>query len=95
MSAAGQLRFVTHEITIRCPAAKIPEYVTCEIGSLQLGQSVHVSDLSLPEGAVAVTPGSIVVAQVAVATGADAPEATLTAGEPVLIRKEKAADAGN
>lgn len=95
MSAAGQLRFVTHEVTIRCPAAKIPEYLTCEIGSLQLGQAVHVNELKLPEGAVAVTPGSIVVAQVAVASGADAPETSLTAGEPELIRKEKAADAGN
>lgn len=94
MSAAGQLRFATHEITIRCPAVKIPEFITCEIGALQIGQSIHVNELTLPEGAEAVTPGSIVVAQVVAQSGADATAATATSSEPELIRKEKSAEAG-
>ena len=94
MSAAGQLRFVSHEISIRCPAVKIPEYITCEIGQLQLGQAVHVNELKLPEGVEAVTPGSIVVAQVVVAAGADTETTLPTSAEPELIRKEKATEAG-
>ncbi len=94
MSAAGQLRFVSHEISIRCPAVKIPEYITCEIGQLQLGQAVHVSELKLPEGVEAVTPGSVVVAQVVVAAGADTETTLPTSAEPELIRKEKATEAG-
>lgn len=97
MSAAGQLRFVTHEIAIRCPAAQIPEYLVCDIGSLQLGQAIHVNELKLPEGATAVTPGAIVIAQVVSASAADATgdAAAAAATEPELIRKEKpAADAG-
>lgn len=94
MSAAGQLRFVSHEISIRCPAVKIPEYITCEIGQLQLGQAVHVSELKLPEGVEAVTPGSIVVAQVVVAAGTDTETTLPTSAEPELIRKEKATEAG-
>lgn len=93
-SAAGQLRFVTHEIVVRCPAASIPEYLVCEIGSLQLGQSIHVSELKLPEGASPVTPGSIVIVQVAVASGEAAPTDTSAPAEPELIRKEKSAEAG-
>lgn len=94
MSSAGQLRFATHEITIRCPASKIPEFITCEIGSLQLGQSIHVSELTLPEGATAVTPGSLVIVQVVTQSGAAAGDELSVASEPELIRKEKAAEAG-
>jgi len=94
MSAAGQLRFVSHELSVRCPASKIPEFITCEIGHLQLGQAVHVNELKLPEGVVPVTPGSIVVAQVVAAAGADVEPSVPTAAEPELIRKEKATEAG-
>ncbi|MEQ1826467.1 MAG: 50S ribosomal protein L25 [Pirellula sp.] len=94
LSAAGQLRFVTHEIVIRCPAAMIPEYLVCEIGSLQLGQAIHVNELKLPEGAKAVTPGAIVIAQVAVAASDAATDAVASHAEPELIRKEKPAEAG-
>ena len=72
----------------------IPEYLVCEIGSLRLGQSIHVSELTLPEGAVSVTPGSVVIAQVAVAAGETAADTDASA-EPELIRKEKAAEAAS
>jgi large subunit ribosomal protein L25 len=94
MSAAGQLRFVSHELSIRCPAVKIPEFVTCDISHLQIGQAVHVNELSLPEGVTPVTPGSIVVAQVISTSGESVEPAAATAIEPELIRKEKAAEAG-
>ena len=93
MSAAGQLRFVSHELSIRCPAAKIPEFLTCDISHLQLGQAIHVNELRLPEGVTPVTPGGIVVAQVVAAAGT-AEETASTATEPELIRKEKATEAG-
>jgi large subunit ribosomal protein L25 len=94
LSSAGQLRFVTHEVTIRCPAASIPEYIVCEIGNLQLGQSIHVNELPLPEGATAVTPGSVVIVQVATQTAVADDALAATSAEPELIRKEKTAEAG-
>jgi large subunit ribosomal protein L25 len=94
LTSAGQLRFATHEITIRCPAASIPEYLVCEIGGLQLGQSIHVNELPLPAGATAVTPGSVVIVQVASQGGAAADAGLATSIEPELIRKDKQAEAG-
>jgi large subunit ribosomal protein L25 len=94
MSAAGQLRFVLHEIQIRCPAAKIPEFLVCDISSLQLGQSIHVNELKLPDGATAITPGGAVVVQVAAQTAVADEAAAATGAEPELIRKEKPAEAG-
>jgi large subunit ribosomal protein L25 len=95
LSSAGQLRFVTHEIQIRCPAASIPEFLVCDIGSLQLGQSIHVSELKLPEGATAITPGGVVIVQVATQSAVTDEVAAVTGAEPELIRKEKPAEAGS
>jgi large subunit ribosomal protein L25 len=95
MSSAGQLRFATHEITIRCPAASIPEFLTCDIGALQLGQTIHVSELKLPEGATAITPAGVVIVQVVSQSGESDEAATATGSEPELIRKEKPAEAGS
>jgi large subunit ribosomal protein L25 len=86
---SGQLRFVTHEVTIRCPAAALPEFLTVEIGQLQLGQSIHVNEMKLPEGASAVTPGSVVIVQVVAAAGEVDVSAAASTAEPELIRKEK------
>jgi large subunit ribosomal protein L25 len=72
----------------------IPEYLVCEIGALQLGQSIHVSELTLPAGATSITPGAIVIVQIAVAAGDAAAEALGLQVEPELIRKEKPAEAG-
>jgi large subunit ribosomal protein L25 len=92
---SGQLRFASHEIVIRCSAMKIPEYLVCEIGSLKIGQSIHVSELKLPEGATAVTQGSVVIVQVVAAAGETAADGADAVAEPELIRKEKAADAAS
>jgi large subunit ribosomal protein L25 len=94
-SSAGQLRFVTHEIQIRCPAVSIPEFLVCDISSLQLGQSIHVNELKLPEGAIAITPGGVVVVQVATQNAGAEEAAAVTGAEPELIRKEKPAEAGS
>ena len=88
---SGQLRFVTHEVTIKCPAASLPEFLTVDISHLQLSQSIHVNEMKLPEGATPVTPGSVVIVQV-VAPSQSADDAAGAVAEPELIRKEKAAE---
>ena len=58
------------------------------------GAMSSAGQLKLPEGASAVTPGSIVIVQVATQSGAEGAEAAASPSEPELIRKEKAADTG-
>ncbi len=91
LSEGGQLKFTTHELTIRCPAGSIPEHLVVSIASLHLGQSVHANEVPLPEGASMITPSSVVVVQIAQPTAA-AEETAAGATEPELIRKEKASD---
>ncbi len=91
LSEGGQLKFTTHELTIRCPAGSIPEHIVISLSNLHLGQSVHANEVQLPAGASMVTPGSVVVVQIAlpVAVGE---ETAATGSEPELIRKEKPED---
>lgn len=44
---------VSHQLTaveVSCPAGKLPEYLEADVSALEMGSSVHLSDLVLPEG---------------------------------------------
>lgn len=88
-SEGGQINFVTHELTISCPAALVPEHLVVPLGGLHLGQSIHASEVKLPEGAKMVTPASVVVVQVAKPQVLADEAETGTGAEPELIRKPK------
>jgi large subunit ribosomal protein L25 len=91
LGEGGQLKFTTHELTIRCPAGSIPEHLVVSVANLHLGQSVHANEVTLPAGATMVTPASVVVVQIAQPL-AEGDEAEAAVAEPELIRREKAAD---
>jgi large subunit ribosomal protein L25 len=52
----GTLHFVTHEITVRCRPAAIPTKFVLDVGGLHIGEALHVSDLSFPEGVRPIVP---------------------------------------
>lgn len=90
-SEGGQLSFVTHELTIRCPASDIPEHIRVHIGGLHLGQAIHANEVQLPSGAEMVTQANTVVVHVVKPSGMSSEDAEASASvEPELIRKEKA-----
>ena len=91
LSQGGQLKFITHELTIMCPAGSIPDHIIVSVASLNLGQSFHANEVKLPEGASMVTPGAQVVVQVVQPMSEEELAAASGASEPELIRKEKAA----
>jgi large subunit ribosomal protein L25 len=41
---------VRHEIPVRCPADSIPEHFDVDLTGLEIGDSVHISAIKLPEG---------------------------------------------
>ncbi|HEX7383687.1 MAG TPA: 50S ribosomal protein L25/general stress protein Ctc [Burkholderiaceae bacterium] len=48
---------VVTELLIQCLASQLPEFVTVDLGELNKGQSLHVSDIKLPPGTKVVTHG--------------------------------------
>ena len=59
---------VATEIEIACLASQLPEFVTIDLGQLVKGQSLHASDLKLPDGIKAVKHGTLNPVIVAVTT---------------------------
>jgi large subunit ribosomal protein L25 len=55
----GLVSHVQTELEIECLASQLPEYVTIDLSGLVKGQTLHVSDLSLPEGIKAVRHGTL------------------------------------
>ncbi len=86
------MNFITHELTINCPAASIPDHLVVSLNGLHLGQSIHANEVKLPEGASMVTPGAVVVVQIAKPHVVSDEAAAAT--EPELIRKPKEEGSG-
>jgi large subunit ribosomal protein L25 len=48
---------VLNELDVSCLPGKLPEFITVDLSNLEAGQSVHVSDLTLPEGVTVIAHG--------------------------------------
>ena len=53
----GILEQMLHEVEIECLPTNIPSELTFDVTDLQIGDTVHVSDLATPEGTTIVTEG--------------------------------------
>jgi large subunit ribosomal protein L25 len=53
LKRGGVLNIVRHDIPVRCPADKIPESFEIDLTGLEIGDSIHISAVKMPEG---VTP---------------------------------------
>ncbi len=63
-SEGGVLEQQLRELTIEALPGDIPESVTHDVTALALNESVHVSDLTAPEGVTIVDDGELVVASI-------------------------------
>ena len=50
---------VTTELEVECLASLLPEFITIDLGHLVKGQSIHASELKLPDGIKFVRHGSL------------------------------------
>ena len=50
VKAGGVMDHQIHELPVRCLPAAIPESFDVDVSALELGDSIHVSDLKRPEG---------------------------------------------
>jgi large subunit ribosomal protein L25 len=54
------------ELTVRCSPTNIPETIDIDITNLDMGQMLHVGDVTFPEGVTALTGGDTVIVYIAV-----------------------------
>lgn len=53
LKVGGVLNIVRHEVEVHCPADAIPEFFTVDLSAHKIGDSIHISEVTLPKG---VTP---------------------------------------
>ena len=72
---------VITEIEVKCLPADLPEFIAVDLSGLKKGSSLHLSDITLPKGVVAVTHGknNPVLVSVVMIAGAEPAAADATA----------------
>lgn len=64
----GILNIVRHEIDMICDADHIPDHITVDLEGLDIGDSIHIGSVALPEGARPVIDRNFTVASIAAPT---------------------------
>jgi large subunit ribosomal protein L25 len=96
----GTVEEVMREVSVEVDPANIPSYFEIDISALGINDSVHVSDIKVPEGVELLEDLEATVAVVAPPRVEEAPPAPVEgaavepAAEPELIRKPKDEDEG-
>ena len=49
-TGGGKVSHVVTELDVTCLPGNLPEFITVDMGALELGHSIHANDLALPEG---------------------------------------------
>ena len=76
----GVLNIVRHEVEVFCPYDKIPQFFEADLTGLEIGRSIHISAIKLPEGVSPVIKNrDFTIATIAGALKGDTEEAAATA----------------
>jgi len=76
LTKGGNLNVVRHAIEVNCPAGAIPDAIEVDISAMEIGDSLHESELTFPESVVpAITDRDPTVVTIAVARVEKEPEA--------------------
>ncbi|MDQ6978934.1 MAG: 50S ribosomal protein L25/general stress protein Ctc [Mariprofundaceae bacterium] len=65
----GQIEVVRHALEVSCRADAIPENIVVDCAALQMGDTIHVEDLTLPEGVEAPHEVNFTILNLAVVKG--------------------------
>ncbi len=49
LKGGGVLNVVRHAIEVKCPAGNIPDQIDVDISNMEIGDSIHISEVTLPK----------------------------------------------
>ena len=67
----GVLNVVRHDIEVFALAGNLPEKITVDLAGKQIGDSIHINDIILPEGVTAMEKGNFTIVTLAAPSGGD------------------------
>ncbi len=85
----GIIQPILREIEVECLPLDIPEFFNVDVSALDIGDSVHIEDLQMPEGVVSAAEDNLALVTVVAPTV----EATTSAAAPVEAAAAAPADA--
>lgn len=75
LKRGGVLNVVRHEVEVRVPADRIPEELVVDLTGFDIGASIHISSVALPEGARPVIERDFTIATIVAPSGLKSEEA--------------------
>ncbi len=92
LKRGGVLNIVRHDVEVFCPYDRIPSYFEIDLAGLDIGRSIHISSVAMPEGARPVIANrDFTIATIAGAKKDDDAEASAGAGDAAAAGDAKAA----
>ena len=99
LKRGGVLNVVQHEIELVCDAAHIPDELHIALDGLDIGDSIHISHVKLPEGATpAITDRDFTVATIVAPSAMKSEEGdtqTAAAGDVPTVDEEEGGETGS
>lgn len=81
VTRGGILQPIVREIEVECLPLDIPEFFDVDVSALDIGDSVHVAELVMPENVSAVSEANLALVTVVTPTVEEAPTPTVTVVE--------------
>lgn len=97
IKAGGTLNVVRYAIEVSCPAGSIPDAITVDISGMDIGDSIHISEVTLPEKVTpAITDRDFTIAtMVASRASTESEESEDEAAEAVEGEEDAPAEGGD
>ena len=84
----GILQPIVREIEVECLPLDIPEFFNVEVSALDIGDSIHIEELSIPEGVTVVSESNLALVAVVPPTVEEAPTPTAAPAEAPVVAPE-------
>jgi large subunit ribosomal protein L25 len=81
----GILQPIVREIQVECLPLDIPEFFNVDVTALDIGDSVHIKELPIPEGVTAVYESNFALVTVATPTVEEEPAAAAVTAEAAAV----------
>ena len=88
IKAGGVLNVISHTVSLYCPADFIPDEVVVDLTGMQIMQSVHLSQIKLPERVTSAVRGDVTLCTISTQAKEEAVEvAAVSADVPATAQK--------
>jgi large subunit ribosomal protein L25 len=89
----GELQHLKRDLKISCLPSVLPDFIEIDVAGLEIGDSIKVQDIRVPDGVTVLDPGDVGVAMVAVVKVSVPQTETPAAGEAAAPAEGAAAPA--